>query len=300
MKKWRGRIGQLIEVLIVFLVVYTGMAAAGEQTEEADMKENRILAGIGYGRQVGMVWGEDISMKLERDRIVEARYFSEAELDYVLVEDVSITPEQWETIEEAAWVIIPLLEECSQKEETRKPFFEVLDGPDSSTFYLIWQDESGEMTKVFYYPPTDRRFRTLLDLMEETVNPIGREIIYYDAPVLNGIYAVKESFWSGIWGGSYSYQFTFDMDSEDEWRLIAHYREDGEEKSCHFRLREDSWQQAYDKCSELKLEACKDASDRSSTYVRLYYSDGTSRTVRPDYQTMKELQTFFQELVKSL
>ena len=301
MRKQNSQIRLWISVFAVLLIAFAGRADAAQQsekeTEKTVVSENGTLAGIGYDRQVGMVWGEDVSIEIERDRIVEARFFSEEESDYTMIEDVLITEEQWELIEDAVQAILPVLEEKPQTKKTIDLSVQELDGPNTEEFYLIWQSETGEKTKIFYNQPQDRRFQTLLALMEETVNPIGREIIYYDAPVLNGIYAVKEVF---LLGRRYSYQLAPAANSEDEWRLIAYYWEKGERKSCQFWVKEDTWKRALERCSELGLEECKEAASANKTFVRLYYSGETCRQVKPDQQTMKELEAFFVELLEEL
>lgn len=103
-------------------------------------------------------------------------------------------------------------------------------------------------------------------------------------------------------GQRYSYQITFDTQSEDEdeWRPIAYYRENGEKKSCDIRVKEDTWSQTFEMIGELELEECREVSSSEGTFVRLYYSDETSRQVKPDQQTMKELEAFFVELLEEL
>lgn len=152
--------------------------------ETAHKSENRTLVGVEYEVVNGMVYGADFSAVIERDKIVAARYFSlddEPYLDgYVTVEGTEITEEQWSALEEAVTEIVPILEEVSDKSFDMLPeFIEKTDGPNYRKFYLMWENENGEKERVKYYPLNDGRFDTTISLMEEIVNPAGREINCY-------------------------------------------------------------------------------------------------------------------------
>lgn len=181
------------------IALATGCAAREGDSEmpqeTAHKSENRTLVGVEYEVVNGMVYGEDFSAVIERDKIVAARYFSlgdEPYLDgYVTVEGTEITEEQWSALEEAVTEIVPILEEVSDKSSDMLPeFIEETDGPNYRKFYLMWENENGEKERVEYYPPNDGRFDTTISLMEEIVNPVGHEIKCFDEPSIGG--AIKK------------------------------------------------------------------------------------------------------------
>lgn len=189
------------------IALATGCAARDGDSEmpqeTAHKSENRTLVGVEYEVVNGMVYGADFSAVIERDKIVAARYFSLDEYEkeptddepypdgYVTVEGAEITEEQWSALEEAVTEIVPILEEVSDKSFDMLPeFIEETDGPNYRKFYLMWENENGEKERVEYYPPNDGRFDTTISLMEEIVNPVGREINCFDEPSIGG--AIKK------------------------------------------------------------------------------------------------------------
>lgn len=171
------------------LICGCGKGGIEEGETQMEKREGMTLAGVKYETYVGMVYGSNLSMEIEPQRIVSARYFSEEDNDYVQIADVPIDSAQWSKIEAAVMEIVPVLEEITEKKTNffgnlfSKEILQPTDGPDYSNFFLTWENEKGEKELVQYYNPNDRRFSTVISLMEETVNPIGREIIYYDVPV---------------------------------------------------------------------------------------------------------------------
>lgn len=300
---------------IMFLGCTDKEAAVEKGETEMEKRKDMTLVGVEYINQNGMVNGADLYMHIEKDRIVSARYFSWEgdDGDYISVEDVPIEQEQWEAIEGAVMTIVPLTEEIQNNEPgfLEKLFMKAMpqptDGPNYSGFFLIWQSEDGEKERVRYYIPSDRRFSTVVSLMEETVNPVGREIIYYDAPVLTGIYFGQGDSWSGK-KDNYSYQLTLknsagqekEEDADMEWRFNAYYSEDGERKSLNTYATKETWLSARVKCEELKLDSFPETTSREKTFATLYYSDGKQITVKPDKKTIKELQTYFESLVSDI
>ena len=278
-----------------------------EKEEEAvknTVDETLTLAAVEYETRNGMVYGEDISMHIQRDKIVFARYFSVEKMEadeysdgYETKEDVPITEEQWEKISEAVEAIRPLLEECKPAVfNPASTIFEATDGPNYTNFYLTWENDNGEQSRVQYYSPGDRRFRTLLDLMEETVNPIGREIIYYEAPVMNGIYLEKGDPFTGK-KDSYSYQLTPDGNTENEWYFFCYYVEEGETKSYSNKLSDSDWAAFMEKCSHIDFEALEEGKSKTAE-LTLYYSDNTQKSVKADKETVKKLKEAFEGMME--
>ena len=195
---------------------------------EMEKRKNMTLVGVEYYTVNGMMYGADLHLTIRNDRIVYARYFdpapedeaSEEREDYKTKEDTAISREEWQTLREAIEPLLPLLKEVVPKKtdgvlEKSKDYIFATDGPNGSGFYLTWQREDGTEERAQYFIPNDRRFSTVLTIMEEIANPIGREIVYYDPPELNGIYMKNHS---GIFSKKkqYSYQLTFDTALPDE------------------------------------------------------------------------------------
>ena len=209
------RYGSMLWVLGLVCVLTGGCSVRGEisrlsengeretlGTEEMDLQqendpeqdhEQAGLVEVDYHNVNGMLYGEDLSMDIRKDRVVSARYFSSGEddpenreeeyfEDYRTVENQSVSPEQWEQLEDAVRAIEPLLVEVKPEKDSpadRMPEIGVTDGPDIQTFYLTFLGDDGEEYRKQYRIPNDRRFGTVLQIMEEIVHPTGAEIVYY-------------------------------------------------------------------------------------------------------------------------
>ena len=58
--------------------------------------------------------------------------------------------------------------------------------------------------------------------MEEIVHPTGAEIVYYEAPVIDGIFFGQQGLW-GTKRNRFSYQFNRDVHEENRWIYHAYY-----------------------------------------------------------------------------
>ena len=301
----------------------TGTNVPGSGTEkgntEMEKRKNMTLVGAEYHTVNGMMYGADLHLTIRNDRIVYARYFDPAREeetsaereDYKTKEDTAISREEWQTLQEAIEPLLPLLKEVVPKKpdgvlEKSKDYIFATDGPNESGFYLTWQREDGTEERTQYFIPNDRRFSTVLTIMEEIANPIGREIVYYDPPELNGIYMKNHG---GFFSKKkhYSYQLTFDTALPDEepltqprWRLNAYYYQDGVEEGKHALVTEQIWKPVQKICEDLELDQCPSAAWDDKVNVTLYYTDGKYQIVRPDKQTMEALRVYFDELVRDI
>ncbi len=77
--------------------------------------------------------------------------------------------------------LYPLMEPIpeNRREVKLPPWIEVMDGGDSTSLILTWSTEDGTQS-IRYNPPNDRRILTLIALLEELADPIGREIPGYE------------------------------------------------------------------------------------------------------------------------
>lgn len=187
-----GKVFRTAAVCLLLCTVIGGgtlLSGCTEQREPGNRGETEMgkgkdmtLAGVIYENQNGMVYGADLDLHIEKERIVSAWYFSqetpEEEVsagEYVSVEDIPITPEQWAAIEDAVMELAPQLKEKQDREPGlfarlfMKAMPQPTDGPNESNFYLLWQNGAGEREQVEYEIPSDENFLTLITLMEETV-----------------------------------------------------------------------------------------------------------------------------------
>lgn len=266
-----------------------------------EKREGMQLTGVKYSSLVGMTYGEDFSIDIEKDRIVCARYFRPTECDYEDISNVAVTPEQWDRIEAAVYAILPVLKVSTPKKHGLLSFFSLIeakpvDGPNEFSFSLTWQSPNGSGETVSYQCPSDRRFSTLVSILMETANPIGREIIYYDAPVINGLHVVNGSYGKK---GYFSYQFTVDVSSQDKWNFFAYYEQGGEIRSFSSKFDAAKWDEFSRSLSISDLETLKDASYGSKTTIKIYYSDSSQRVVRPDKDTLDQIRTAFESFISA-
>ena len=99
-------------------------------------------------------------------------------------ENVPISAEQWADVEQVVLELYPLMK---PKPEPRIDLWSSLgrwlggvkDEVSSSSITLIWDTEEGEQ-RIKYSSPNDKRISTLVALLKELADPIGREIPRYD------------------------------------------------------------------------------------------------------------------------
>ncbi len=282
-------------VFILCCVIFFGCSEKESEAMNKKTEPEGRLTRIEYSQTNGMVYGDDFSVDVIPEQVLYTRFFSTTEYEYVDKENIPIDSEQWHELEEAVLAIFPVLEERHFEKEW-KPFSGTVDGGGTFSFYLTWENE-GKEERISYHSPNDRRFTTLFTLLEEIANPIGREIVYYDAPELNGFFISRGDSHSGK-ASDFSYQCT--VKNEEKWYFFSYFGKDGVPSSLSTYVGEDIWKEIAEKCAELDLESAKDGSSKDKTYAVLYYSDGKQRTIKPDKKTVKELQIFFEELVSRL
>lgn len=79
-----------------------------EKTEAAGK-----LVRIKYAVSSGTAYGCDFSIDVTPQQIVSARFFSEEQMDYVLLEQEPLEEAQWKDFERAVSELVPVLEEAS-------------------------------------------------------------------------------------------------------------------------------------------------------------------------------------------
>lgn len=148
------------------------------------------LTGVMYSDSGGMTVRDDFFIWLSPDAIVETFYYPEEPPKGVgwheqfEKENVPISAEQWADVEQVVLELYPLMK---PKPEPRIDLWSSLgrwlggvkDEVSSSSITLIWDTEEGEQ-RIKYSSPNDKRISTLVALLKELADPIGREIPRYD------------------------------------------------------------------------------------------------------------------------
>lgn len=148
------------------------------------------LTGVMYSDSGGMTIRNDFFIWLSPEAIVETFYYPEEPPkgvgwhDRFEKENVPISAEQWTDVEQVVLELYPLMK---LKPEPRIDLWSSLgrwlggvkDESSSSSITLIWDTEEGEQ-RIKYSSPNDKRISTLVALLKELADPIGREIPLYD------------------------------------------------------------------------------------------------------------------------
>lgn len=266
-----------------------------------------------YSHSSGMVYGENITIKITEREIVYASFFpwegtvnyDGDERDEIVVEHKPLEPAKWAEIERAVDTVFPLLKVIEESKPLPKISgilpnmmpFQVLDGGDKSVFRLTWRDESGKETTYRYHQVQDRRFYTLLDILRETVHPTGRKIVWYGEPVVNGVYVAAGEPTSGK-----DNDFSFNVVEKEKgvWRFYAYFGENQKPVYNYAEVDEKIWEKIAEKLKELDVEHRKTGKYKDNPIITLYFDDGKSAHFKPDKKDLAELKAFFLGIVGEL
>lgn len=180
-----------LALILLFLGAFYLMQQGGDapmQTESS--MPPGTLTGVMYSDFGGMTVRNDFFIWLSPDAIVETFYYPEEPPkgvgwhDRFEKENVPISAEQWTDVEQVVLELYPLMK---PKPEPRIDLWSSLgrwlggvkDEVSSSSITLIWDTEEGEQ-RIKYSSPNDKRISTLVALLKELADPIGREIPRYD------------------------------------------------------------------------------------------------------------------------
>ena len=179
-------------ILLLSGALYLKQLGGGSSMQKEYSLPPGTLTGIMYSDSGGMTVREDFFIWLSPEAIVETFYYPEEPPkgvgwhDRFEKEDVPITAEQWADVEQVVLELYPLMK---PKPEPRIDLWislgrwlgGVKDEVSSSSITLIWDTEEGEQ-RIKYASPNDKRISTLVALLKELADPIGREIPRYDPP----------------------------------------------------------------------------------------------------------------------
>ncbi len=315
----RGRKTAVFSVVGLFLLLAAaGYYFRGHQGGDSSIQKKSAvppgtLTGVTYSHTSGMVARADFAITLSPEAILETSYYPVLDPDTAEDEDwyhpstkgnVPITAAQWSDVEEIILELYPLMEPIpeNRREVKLPPGIEVMDGGDSTSLILTWSTENGAQY-IHYYPPNDRRIQTLIALLEELADPIGREIPRYDPPELIGFTIIQSG---SIFAKDYSFQLTqgsSDIYGEDApYELFAHFTPPGQKSQkdlSNWVVADAVWDDFSTFAREIGLEEQPDG-DSGRLYCNLYYSDGKQKKKKLDKKTAELIREYFTDLTLQL
>ncbi len=247
-----------------------------------------VLTGIRHASSGGsMAYRSEFEIELTPQEIVRCAYWpQDPDQKMVQKEHIPVSVAQWTEISETVQTLWPLFHEVNPEPLVHlTPKIQVLDGGDYSRWYLTRQTEDGIRTAQ-YSQPDDRRIRTLIALLQELAEPIGREIPRYAPPVLCGIFFQNEK-------ERCSYQCTPWSDGEDVYRFIVNDHPKNSRRSLYERIPSSVWDAVAAFTEPLHAERFPTAGSGDRVFCTLYYSDGKQKRVVPDKRTVEKLQSYF-------
>jgi len=177
-------------ILLLAGVLYFKQQGGNSSMPKESVTPPGTLTGVMYSDSGGMTVRDDFFIWLSPGAIVETFYYPEEPPkgvgwhDRFEKENVPISAEQWTDVEQVVLELYPLMK---LKPEPRIDLWSSLgrwlggvkDEVSSSSITLIWDTEEGEQ-RIKYSSPNDKRISTLVALLKELADPIGREIPRYD------------------------------------------------------------------------------------------------------------------------
>lgn len=229
-----------------------------------------------------MVNRSEFEIELTDREIVQCAYWpQDTAQPMVRREHIPVTQAQWADVAQTVKTLWPLFRPVKPEPPVQEiPGIHMLDGGDYSRWYLTRQTTDGVCT-VQYSQPDDRRIRTLIELMRELAEPIGRKIPRYDPPVLCGVYYENEK-------AKCSFQCTAWSGTEDVYRLIVYGITSGDA-----RVPISVWNEVRAFLEPLHLDRLRRAERDDTVKCTLYFTDGKQKRVAPDRKTANRMQSFF-------
>ena len=151
------------------LICLTGSGFMGKQKNTT---HPGTLTGISYHYSSGMSRGSDFSITLSPEAVVETTYWPSPDADPVTKKNIPIAEERWREAEQIVLELYPEMKPRREKGWGDKILslltgpLDVRDGGDSTGLTLTWSTEDGSRS-IRYNRPNDRRFQTLIALLDE-------------------------------------------------------------------------------------------------------------------------------------
>ena len=286
--------------IMAMLTLLLGLVGCGKTQPVPTVPEKPsmpgTLVGVNYSTGGGMAHRTEFSIRLTKDEIEHTAYWPE-DLDKTEMEErshVPITAQQWADVETVLLQLYGegLLEEHRPATEKVSSDAFVLDGGDYTDLSLVWETDEGT-EEISYYWPGDRRVLTLMDLLKELAEPIGREIVWYDPPQLDEIYFTRDHRVNTE--RDYSFQLHWaDYEAEPYWELTYYLGKHGEVDQGHLRLEEADWEAFVAFAEEIQLEYFPTPTKDDPLFIcRVYYTDGSYKNLNINKETEQQLKQFF-------
>ncbi len=258
-----------------------------------DLVSEGETKGIYYAKGGSMQARSDFMIEVSPEEIVKARFWPTGGDDTEIkeIEHVPISEEDWQDLERIIRDLRGFMSvnsslyygDSKKMEET----VQVSDDRPYTHLYLTLAAK-GEEDKIPYIPPQDRRFLTLENLLMELVDPIGREIVWYEEPELVGIYFSND-------GKGYSYQCT---NFQDSYRYYAY--SNFLKNSFVTDVSDEVWDRVNEFCDSIGiLDRAIDDNDYKIGGT-LYMSDGSQKCFEVDKKTAETMRAFFEETAEEI
>ena len=245
-----------------------------------------------------MIAGYDFEIRLNKDEIEYTSFYPGGMGGQVaeVKTHIPITEKQWSDVEKVLLDLSPMLEELEPaigKPSTGEEH--LLDGGDHQSLSLVWQTEEG-IEEIGCCWPSDRRVQTLVALLQELADPIGREIPRYEPPELCKIYFARDHRINRK--RDYSFQLhRTDYEEAPHWELI-YYLGPGLDGG-RIGLEQADWDAflAFAEAAQLEHFPEPTKSDQRFTCT-LTYTDGTYKNIVLNEETEQQLKQFFFDLIE--
>ena len=131
-----------------------------------DAKADDPITGIKFDRGHGSMWGNQFYIEIRQEQIVTANYIPEGTADLVSVQNIPITPEQWEALT-ALLEQLPLEKARTNLSEKNK-----LDGGEYRRLTLIRESRKGEKEYTYRWPSGEKanELEALLEQLVKAAN----------------------------------------------------------------------------------------------------------------------------------
>lgn len=270
------------------------------------------LTGVTYSHTSGMFARMDFFITLSPQAILKTSYYPALEPESAQDEDwyhpsvkenVPISAAQWADVEQIVLELYPLMKPVpEQRHEVKLPsWFDIRDGGDTNDLILTWNTED-ENRSISYYMPDDRRIHTLIALLQELADPIGREIPRYDPPELIGFYISQSE---TLFSQEYSFQLTrgpsLVYGEEAPYILYSRFTPPGRDQALwrDWTVPDALWDDFAALAREIGLENQPDGRSEKLCCT-LYYSDGKQQSKKVDRETAEQIREYFTELALRL
>lgn len=255
-----------------------------------------VLKRVEYDCSQPSVYGADMTVDLTPEKIVNAHFYGQG-FKKTEIKDKKMNAKYWAMLEEAIKDMEDKLtpkptetEPVTTEEEPMEEIYE-LDGAATYHLWLTWEKDGVE-ERIEYYNPTDHKWITVEDIIDEILEPIGREITRFEDPIVTGVLLYKQS---DTYEERYSYQCTLEDKETGRHYLFVHTPE----TNISDYATKKQWEKLNTLLEELNIEQLPKGSLKDEICVQLYKSDGYQYGYIPDEETITKIIACFEEIIKN-